>query len=74
MTIWGALITASATVLPALGPAIGIDVAPETIRELGDRVVDVMQVLGGLIGTVMTIYGRKRARTRLVRRDVRVIL
>ena len=39
MTIWGALITALATVLPAIGPLVGLDITPELVRQLGDQVV-----------------------------------
>jgi hypothetical protein len=37
MTIWGAIITAAATVAPALGSRFGIDIAPELIRLFGDQ-------------------------------------
>ena len=39
ITIWGALITALSTVLPALGPVIGIDVTSDLVHELGDQIV-----------------------------------
>ena len=35
MTIWGAIITDSLTVLPALGPALGIDITADLVREAG---------------------------------------
>lgn len=61
MTIWGALLTALSTVLPLIGPLVGLDISAAMVRELGSQVVVVIQALGGLIGTVMTIYGRMRA-------------
>ncbi|MEO1205727.1 MAG: TIGR02594 family protein [Pseudomonadota bacterium] len=61
VTVWVAVITAVATVLPTFGPLIGLDVSEAVVRELGDEVVRVGQALAGLIGTVMTIYGRMRA-------------
>ena len=74
VTVWGAIITALSTVLPALGPVIGIDITSDLVRELGDQLVVTVQAVGGLIGTVMTIYGRVRATGPLERRDVSVKL
>jgi hypothetical protein len=70
ITIWGALITALSTVLPALGPVIGIDVTSDLVHQLGDQIVTTAQAIGGLVGTVLTIYGRMRATGPLERRDV----
>lgn len=70
MTIWGTLITTLATVLPAIGPLIGLDLTAELIRALGEHAVRAVQSVGGLIGVLMTIYGRARAAQPLVRRDV----
>jgi uncharacterized protein (TIGR02594 family) len=70
VTIWGAIITALSTVLPALGPALGIDITGDLVRELGDQLVVLVQAVGGLIGTVLTIYGRMRASQPLSKRDV----
>lgn len=74
VTIWGVVITALSTVLPTLGPVIGIDVTADLIHELGDGVVQTVQAVGGLIGTIMTIYGRMRASTPLTQRDVQLKL
>ena len=74
LTIWGALITASATVIPALGPLIGLDITGEMVRQLGGQAVQVVQALGGLAGTIMTLYGRMRATARLERRPVTLTL
>lgn len=74
MTIWGALMTAVATVLPAIGPALGIDITPELVREAGSQIVAVAQAVAGLLGTLLTIYGRVRATQPLMRRDVSLTL
>ncbi|MEQ1615453.1 MAG: TIGR02594 family protein [Hyphomicrobiaceae bacterium] len=65
MTMWGALITAATTVVPVLGPIIGLDITGEMVRQLGTQGIQVAQALGGLAGTLMTIYGRVRATSRL---------
>jgi uncharacterized protein (TIGR02594 family) len=70
VTIWGALLTGLSTVLPALGPVIGIDITADLVREAGEQIVATVQAVGGLIGIAMTIYGRVRATQPLDRRDV----
>ena len=72
-TIWGALITAVATVLPALGPFLGFTLPPELIHQLGEQVILLVQALVGLAGTILTIYGRLRATAPLERRRARQI-
>ena len=72
ITVWGALITAAATVVPALGPVIGIDITGEMVRQVGTHGIEAVQALGGLFGTLMTIYGRFRATTRIGLRSVTV--
>lgn len=72
MTIWGAAITALSTVLPILGPAIGVDVTPDIVRQTGEQVVAVVQAIGGLVGILMTIYGRARAVRPLERQQIQV--
>ena len=72
VTIWGTLITALSTVLPALAPLLGLNLSAETIHQLGAETLTVCQALGGLIGTVLTIYGRARAAQPLLRRDLTV--
>ena len=71
-TIWGALITVATTVLPVLGPLIGINLPVEIIKQLGEQGPLVVQAVGGLLGTLLTIYGRTQAHQPIVRRDVRV--
>ncbi len=73
-TIWGALITAAAAVVPVLGPLIGINLPGEVIRQAGEQLFSAAQVLGALFGTLLTIYGRVSAVERLTRRDVNVRL
>lgn len=70
MTIWGAMITAAAAVLPTLGPVIGLDITAAMVRELGEQVLNVVQAVTVLIGTMLTIYGRSRAALPLSRRSV----
>jgi hypothetical protein len=57
-------------VLPALGPVIGVDITGELVREAGEGIVQTVQAVGGLLGTIMTIYGRVRASQPLERRDM----
>ena len=70
MTIWGVIITTLSTVLPAFGPLIGLDITAELIRQAGDQIVVVVQAVGGLIGTILTIWGRARATTSLERKQL----
>lgn len=74
ITIWGALITAVSTVAPAIFALAGIDLPADLIQKLGRDAVIAVQALGGLVGTVMTIFGRLRAFQGLERRIVRVRL
>lgn len=71
-TVWGTLITALATVLPVIGPLIGLKLPADVIRQFGDQAIVVAQALAGLFGTLLTIYGRSQATAPLVRRDVSV--
>lgn len=70
LTIWGAIVTALSTILPVLGPFIGIDVTAGMIQQFGEIVTQLIQIIGGLTGTAMTFYGRARADTRLARRPL----
>lgn len=74
MTIWGALLTALSTVLPLLGPILGINLTVDLVEKLGQDIVLLIQAAGGLIGTIMTILGRMRANTLLERRPVKLKL
>ncbi len=70
MTIWGTIITGLATVLPAFGPLIGVDITGDLVQQAGDDVVNLVQAITGLTGTAMTIFGRIRATQPLARRAV----
>lgn len=74
MTIWGSIIAAAATVLPVLGPIIGITLTPDMIQELGAALPAALQALTALFGTFMAIYGRVRATQPLQRKLVSVML
>jgi lysozyme family protein len=70
MTVWGAVVTALATVLPVVGPLFGLDITADLVQQLGDQVVVLIQAAGGVVGTILTIYGRARATTALGRRQI----
>ena len=70
MTIWGAIVSALATVLPALGPVVGVDITGEVIRQAGGQAAQTLQAIMGLVGTLLTIWGRVRAIQPIERRDV----
>jgi uncharacterized protein (TIGR02594 family) len=70
MTVWGTLITALSTVLPVLAPLLGVSITPEIIQQIGDGVIQFVQAAGGLIGTILALYGRSRAVQTLVRKPV----
>jgi hypothetical protein len=70
MTIWGAVVTALSTVLPVVGPLVGLNIPPELVLQLGDQVVLLAQAAGGVAGTILTIYGRSRATSALERRQI----
>jgi lysozyme family protein len=61
LTIWGTLLTAITTVLPLVGVVLGVSITPELADEIGQNVVLVIQAVGGLIGTLMALFGRARA-------------
>lgn len=69
-TVWGALITTLATVLPVIGPLFGLYLPADVIQQIGDQTLAVVQAVAGLFGTLLTIYGRTTARVPLMRRDV----
>jgi len=61
LTIWGTIITGLSTVLPIIGPLIGLNVSGALIVQFGDQITHVLQALGGIAGTLMAIAGRFRA-------------
>jgi hypothetical protein len=74
VTIWGAIVSALAAVMPVLGPVLGIDISGEMVRLAGEQMAASVQAIMALAGTLMTIFGRVRAREQLVRRDVSIRL
>ncbi len=69
LTIWGTLLTAITTVLPLVGVVLGVSITPELADEIGQNVILVIQAVGGLIGTLMALFGRARATTLLQARS-----
>jgi hypothetical protein len=74
LTIWGTIITTLSTVVPILGPALGVSLPGDLIRQLGDNVVILAQAAGGVAGTVMAIWGRIRATQPVERRPFTISL
>ncbi len=74
LTVWGAVITAAATVLPIIGQLMGIEITGDLVRQIGSDVFTALQLLGGVVGTLMTLYGRTRASQPLARRPVQLML
>jgi hypothetical protein len=74
LTIWGTIITTLSTVVPILGPALGVNIGGELIRQLGDNVVLLAQAIGGVAGTAMAIWGRIRASQPIERRPFTISL
>ena len=70
MTIWGAVLTALATLLPALASMAGVSLSPDIIREAGTHMAAALQALVALSGTIVTIYGRIQARQPLEHRSL----
>ena len=70
MTIWGAVLTALATLLPALASMAGVSLSPDIIREAGTHMASALQALVALSGTIVTIYGRIQARQPLEHRSL----
>lgn len=74
LTVLGAFVTAAAAILPTLGPLIGIDITSDAVRQIGSDVGSIVQAIIGVLGTLMTLYGRARATVPLVRREMNVRL
>jgi lysozyme family protein len=72
LTIWGTIVSALAVVVPAVGPAVGVDISGDLVKDAGDDVVSAVQAVAGLLGTLMTIYGRIRATQPITRRTLNV--
>lgn len=74
LTVWGTIITALSTVLPVMGPFIGLNISAELILQFGDTVAKLIQIIGGITGTTMALYGRARANQQLVRKPMAIKL
>jgi uncharacterized protein (TIGR02594 family) len=61
LTIWGTIVTFLATVLPIVGPLLGFPITADMVNTFGEGVAQVIQAVGGLVGTALAIYGRFRA-------------
>ena len=70
ITIWGGIVTGLAAVLPAIGPAFGLNVSPATVHTAADQMLAIAQAIGGLAGTFTVIFGRVRATQPLMQRAV----
>ena len=70
LTIWGAVITGLAAVLPAIAPAFGLNVSPATVHTAADQIIGIAQAITGLAGTLAAVYGRTRAVKPLIQRTV----
>lgn len=62
LTIWGTIVTFLSAVAPAIGSLIGLDVTAGDVQAVGNGVTQAIQAIGGVVGTVMAIYGRVRTK------------
>jgi hypothetical protein len=74
LTIWGAVVTGLAAILPAIGPAVGVEISGDVVRSTGDQAASAAQAVIGLAGTLLAIFGRVRATRPLAQREVTVKL
>lgn len=74
ITMWGIAITALTAVLPTLGPVLGLEISAELAAAIGRELTNLMQGGGGLLGTIIAIYGRLRAEGPLIRKRLSVRL
>ncbi|MEL6298922.1 MAG: TIGR02594 family protein [Pseudomonadota bacterium] len=65
ITLWGAFITTLSTVLPIVGPFVGLSLSAAMVEQIGAHVIQILQALGGISGVLLTVFGRMRASTRL---------
>ena len=68
-TLWGTLITAAATVLPVIAPAIGVSLPADVIQKFGNQTLTAARAVAGLFGTALAIYGRFKASSVLSRKS-----
>ncbi|MFO1169366.1 MAG: TIGR02594 family protein [Hyphomicrobiaceae bacterium] len=74
ITVWGIAITALTAVLPSLGPVLGLEISAELAAAIGRELTNLVQGGGGLLGTLIAIYGRLRAEGPLIRKRLSVRL
>lgn len=62
LAVWGIIITAITTILPALSNLIGVSIAPEwliaLLPSLNENVKHIIESIGPLIGIVMIVMDR----------------
>lgn len=73
-TVWGVMLTFASTVLPVILSFYGIHVTPADINVFGDKAFEVLQIIGGLVGTGMAVYGRAVAVQSIASREFMVKL
>jgi uncharacterized protein (TIGR02594 family) len=62
LTVWGTIVTFVSAVLPSLGALFGWTISPGDVQAVGTGVTEVIQAVGGVIGTVMALVGRMQAK------------
>jgi hypothetical protein len=53
---------------------LGIEITSDFVRQVGADIGAIVQAVAGVVGTLMTLYGRARATAPLMRRDMSVRL
>ena len=61
LTIWATVVTFLSTVAPALAALMGWNISAGDVQTVGNDVTTVLQAVGGLVGTILAIYGRVAA-------------
>lgn len=61
-TAWGVIISVASTIVPVLAPLIGADVTATDVVAAGDSLWAVVQAVGFAFGTILTIWGRLKAK------------
>lgn len=61
-TVWGILCTAATTLVPQIAPLFGVELPPDVVAAIGTETIALIQLAGGLMGTVVALVGRARAR------------
>lgn len=70
MTIWGTIITALSTVAPVIAPLFGLEISADAVKEIGENLLRLIQSIGGLVGVMITVFGRVRATSQLTSRRI----